>query len=81
MLRWFVQLVASEKAKQSIVPELFWYISLAGSVLVFASAISIANLGLLLGQFGLFIYARNIYLIKRNKVVGSSATHARSTPK
>ena len=79
VLRWFVQLLASEKAKQSIVPELFWYISLAGSVLVFAYAIYIANLVLMLGQFGLFIYARNIYLIKRNKAVGTSATPARST--
>ena len=74
VLRWFVQLIASEKAKQSIVPEMFWYISVVGSVLVFAYAIYIANLVLMLGQFGLFIYARNIYLIRRNKTEAATAS-------
>lgn len=73
VLRWLVQLVASEKAKQSIVPELFWYLSLAGALLVFIYAIYIANLVLMLGQFGLFIYARNVYLIWRRKLDASLA--------
>ena len=67
VLRWFVQLAASEKAKKSVVPEVFWYLSLAGALLVFVYAIYIANLVLMLGQFGLFIYARNVYLLWRPK--------------
>jgi lipid-A-disaccharide synthase-like uncharacterized protein len=65
--RWFVQWLASEKARRSIVPELFWYLSLCGGMLVLVYGIYSANLVLILGQFGVFIYARNIYLIWRGK--------------
>lgn len=65
--RWFVQWLASEKARRSIVPELFWYLSLCGGALVLTYGIYSANLVLILGQFGVFIYARNIYLIWRGK--------------
>ena len=65
--RWFVQWLASEKARRSTVPELFWYLSLFGGLLVLAYGIYSANLVLILGQFGVFIYARNIYLIWRNR--------------
>jgi len=65
--RWFVQWVASEKARASIVPELFWYLSFVGGALVLTYGIYSANLVLILGQFGVFIYARNIYLIWKAK--------------
>ena len=65
--RWFVQWLASEKARRSTVPELFWYLSLVGGLMVLAYGIYSANLVLILGQFGVFIYARNIVLIWRNK--------------
>ncbi|MEL7303652.1 MAG: lipid-A-disaccharide synthase N-terminal domain-containing protein [Pseudomonadota bacterium] len=65
--RWFVQWLASEKARQSIVPELFWYLSFAGGLMVLTYGIYSANLVLILGQFGVFIYARNIWLIRRNR--------------
>ena len=76
VLRWFVQLAASEKAKKSVVPEVFWYLSLAGALLVFIYAIYIANLVLMLGQFGLIIYARNVYLIWRPKHGAEGASRA-----
>ena len=65
--RWFVQWLASEKARASIVPELFWYLSFAGGLMVLSYGIYSANLVLILGQFGVFIYARNIWLIRRNR--------------
>jgi len=65
--RWFVQWLASEKARRSTMPELFWYLSLFGGLLVLTYGIYSANLVLILGQFGVFIYARNIYLIWRDK--------------
>lgn len=34
--RWFVQLVASRRAGRSVMPELFWYMSISGSVLLLA---------------------------------------------
>lgn len=79
VLRWFVQLAASEKAKKSVVPEVFWYLSLAGALLVFIYAIYIANLVLMLGQFGLFIYARNVYLLWRPKP-GAEDTSGKASP-
>lgn len=65
--RWFVQWVASERARDSIVPELFWYLSFVGGAMVLTYGIYTANLVLILGQFGVFIYARNIYLIWQKK--------------
>lgn len=65
--RWFVQWLASEKARRSIVPEMFWYLSFFGGLLVLIYGVYSANLVLILGQFGVFIYARNIYLIHRGK--------------
>lgn len=77
--RWFVQWLASEKARRSIVPELFWYLSLCGGLLVLTYGIYSANLVLILGQFGVFIYARNIYLIWRGKKEDKAAV-AKSVP-
>jgi lipid-A-disaccharide synthase-like uncharacterized protein len=70
-MRFLVQWVASERVKRSIVPETFWYFSFAGGAMLFAYAISQADPVIMLGQgLGLFVYARNIYLIwlhKRNE--------------
>lgn len=73
VLRWFVQLIASERAKRSVVPEVFWYLSLGGAILVMVYAVYIANLVLMLGQFGLIIYARNVYLIWKRKMTGEGS--------
>ena len=74
--RWFVQWIASERARDSIVPELFWYLSFVGGTLVLTYGIYSANLVLILGQFGVFIYARNIYLIWRKKRAMAAPTEA-----
>jgi lipid-A-disaccharide synthase-like uncharacterized protein len=67
VFRWFIQLLASERAKRSVVPELFWYLSFGGALLVLVYAIYAANLVLILGQFGIIIYARNLYFLWRQK--------------
>ena len=67
VFRWFIQLMASERAKRSVVPELFWYLSFGGALLVLIYAVYDANLVLMLGQFGIIIYARNLYFLWRNK--------------
>jgi len=67
-MRFILQWLASERAKKSIVPEVFWYFSLAGGALLFAYAIYRLDPVFMLGQgMGLFIYARNIQLIWRQK--------------
>lgn len=64
--RWIWQLVVSHRAKRSVVPPLFWYISLVGALLWICHGLTIRDLPVLLaGLFGLVVYWRNIILLKR----------------
>ena len=66
--RFLVQWLASERAGKSIMPLLFWYLSIAGSVLLLAYSIHRKDPVFILGQsMGIFIYTRNLYLIRREK--------------
>jgi len=65
--RWIVQWLASERMRRSIVPETFWYLSLIGGLMVLAYGIWKREPVIILGQFGVFIYARNIYFLLRAK--------------
>lgn len=67
-MRFIVQWLASERARQSIVPETFWYFSCAGGAMLLAYAIYRLDPVFILGQAtGLLIYARNIQLIWASK--------------
>ena len=67
-MRFVLQWIASERVKRSIVPETFWYFSFAGGLMLFIYAVHRADPVIMLGQLmGLFIYARNIYLIWLHK--------------
>lgn len=65
--RWFVQWIASEKARRSIVPETFWYFSFVGGLMVMAYGLHKADPVIILGQFGVFIYGRNLYFLWTHK--------------
>lgn len=71
-MRFIVQWIASERAKRSIVPEMFWYFSVLGGAMLLAYAIYRADPVFILGQaMGLVIYARNIYFIwNHRRVIG-----------
>ncbi len=63
-MRFIIQWIASERARQSIVPETFWYFSFAGGLMLFVYAVYRMDPVFMLGQgTGLLIYARNIYFI------------------
>lgn len=67
-MRFILQWIASERVKRSIVPEAFWYFSLAGGALLLAYAIYRFDPVFMLGQaMGLIIYIRNIQLIRNGK--------------
>lgn len=67
-LRFIVQWIASEKEKKSVVPVMFWYLSIAGSLILLAYSIQRKDPVFILGQLtGSFIYFRNIVLIKNEK--------------
>lgn len=66
--RFLAQLIASERMRRSVVPETFWYLSLAGGLMLLAYAIHRADPVIALGQlFGIVVYARNIWFLKRGE--------------
>lgn len=63
-MRFFVQWLASERQRKSIIPTAFWYFSLAGGLTLLAYAVYRQDPVFIIGQSaGLFIYLRNIYFI------------------
>ena len=67
-LRFFVQWIASERKRESYVPEVFWYFSLTGGALLLLYAIHRRDPVFIVGQAsGLLVYLRNITLIRKGK--------------
>ena len=67
-LRFLAQWIASEKARKSTVPIAFWWLSLSGGAVLLTYAIHRRDPVFALGQgAGLFIYMRNITLIRRER--------------
>jgi lipid-A-disaccharide synthase-like uncharacterized protein len=66
--RMMVQWVVSEKSRESQVPELFWWFSLAGGLCLFAYFVwRVDAVGVLGQSTGIVIYARNLRLIGKSK--------------
>ena len=62
VLQWF----RSERAGESVIPVGFWWLSLTGGMLMFAYAIYRWDPVFMMGQgLGLFVYVRNLMLIRR----------------
>lgn len=70
-MRFFVQWIASERQRRSVIPVTFWYFSLAGGVVLLAYAIWRADPVFIVGQAsGLFIYGRNLYFVSGMRSAG-----------
>ncbi len=66
--RFIVQWLVSEREKRSIIPVAFWYLSLFGGITLLFYSIYKRDPVFILGQStGVFIYARNLYLIHRER--------------
>lgn len=83
--RMAVQWVVSEKEKRSVVPPLFWYLSLFGGVVLFTYFVWRQDIVGVLGQStGVVIYARNIRLLykqrKRDRKDAARAERKRGAP-
>jgi len=64
--RFVLQWLVSEYKKRSYVPTAFWFLSLAGSLILLAYSIHIKNpIFMLSFSLNTFIYLRNIHLIYR----------------
>lgn len=63
-MRFFVQWLASERKRQSVIPSSFWYFSLSGGLVLLAYALWRADPIFIIGQAsGIFIYGRNLYFV------------------
>jgi len=70
-----VQWIASERARKSIIPLAFWYLSLGGGILLLAYALYRRDPVFILGQaFGVFVYLRNLYFVLRERGGGEGLT-------
>ena len=66
--RWLLQWFSSERREESHIPVSFWYLSLAGSVIVLAYAIHKMDPVFIAGQsVGTVVYVRNLILLYRAK--------------
>jgi lipid-A-disaccharide synthase-like uncharacterized protein len=66
--RWLLQWFSSERREESHIPVSFWYLSLAGSVIVLAYAIHKIDPVFIAGQsVGTVVYVRNLILLYRAK--------------
>lgn len=62
-LRFIVQWLASEKEKKVVIPRMFWYLSIAGTLIILVYSIHIRDIVFTVAQvLSLFIYARNLML-------------------
>ncbi len=66
--RFIVQWYVSERLKKSVIPVQFWWLSIAGSVMMLVYAIYIGKIPLILGfLFPCLIYVRNLMLIRKHE--------------
>ncbi|OGO90970.1 MAG: lipid A biosynthesis protein [Coxiella sp. RIFCSPHIGHO2_12_FULL_42_15] len=66
--RFLVQWLVSEYRRKSVIPDVFWYFSLGGGIVLLTYAIYKQDPVFILGQgMGLIVYLRNIYFIRKAK--------------
>jgi lipid-A-disaccharide synthase-like uncharacterized protein len=67
-MRFFLQWIASEKKKESVIPVSFWYFSLGGGLILLSYAVHRMDPVFILAYLpGNFIYFRNLYFIHKKK--------------
>lgn len=66
--RFLIQWIVSERKRESVIPDIFWWISLVGGVCLFVYFVWRRDIVGVLGQStGVVIYARNIRLIYKRR--------------
>jgi lipid-A-disaccharide synthase-like uncharacterized protein len=67
-LRFLIQWIVSERKKQSVIPIQFWFLSIAGSLILLLYAMHRKDPVFIIGQStGSLIYIRNLILIYRKE--------------
>jgi lipid-A-disaccharide synthase-like uncharacterized protein len=66
--RFLVKWIASERAGRSLIPLGFWYLSIAGGMMVLLYGLYIWDPVVILGQTtGVLVYGRNLVLVHRER--------------
>lgn len=74
MMRFVIQWIQSERHRRSVVPVAFWYFSILGGVTLLAYSVHRKDPVFIAGQLlGVFIYLRNLYLIRMSSKESSEA--------
>lgn len=75
MARMLVQWIASERAKRSVMPVAFWWLSMSGAAMLLVYGVLREDIVIIFAQaFGAVVYARNLVLIGREKREMAAAT-------
>ena len=75
--RFFVQWIASERHKKSVIPTSFWFLSLGGGLILLLYSIHRRDPVFIVGQAtGFFIYSRNLWFIHRAPEKAAGETQA-----
>lgn len=68
MSRMMVQWIASERAKKSVMPVAFWWLSILGAIMLLVYGVLRQDIVIILAQgFGFIVYFRNLWLIYADK--------------
>lgn len=66
--RFLIQWIVSERSGRSVIPDMFWYFSIMGGIVLLAYAFHRNDPVFIMGQaVGLLVYARNIMLLQKEK--------------
>jgi len=72
--RFLVQWIASERARDSVVPVSFWWLSIAGSLVLLIYAVHLGNPVFVLAYLpNALVYGRNLVLIRRHAPAADDA--------
>ena len=74
MGRFVIQLLVSERRRRSVIPISFWYLSIAGALVLLAYAAHRRDPVFVAGQgLGVAIYLRNLHLIRAERAQAKGA--------
>jgi len=65
-MRFVIQWIATERKKKSVVPVMFWYLSIVGTIILLIYSIHKMDVVFIAGfSLNMLIYSRNLYFIHR----------------
>lgn len=80
-MRFIVQWVASERKGKVVIPKAFWYLSIAGTLVILLYSIHIKDIVFIVAQvLSLLIYGRNLMLERKLALQGATVKSDTNLP-